>query len=100
MAIYDLLAEHYDAVTGDPATEATFIDTTIKNAHNQAATLLEVACGTGAIMAPLIDRYHVSGLDISPAMLAIARQKLPEGTPLYLADMRCFKLDVKFDVIV
>ncbi len=41
----------------------------------------------------------MSGLDISAAMLDIARQKLPEGTPLHLADMRQFKLDVRFDVI-
>ncbi len=95
-----MLAGHYDAVTGDPVTEVTFIDDTIKHAHNQATTLLEVACGTGGIIAPLAGRYQVSGLDISPSMLAVARQKLPEGTPLYLADMRCFKLSVSFDVIV
>ena len=99
MAIYDLLAGHYDALTGDPATEATFLDGTIKQAHSQAATLLEVACGTGSIIAPLADRYQVSGLDISPAMLAIARQKLPAGTPLHLGDIRCFKIDMRFDVI-
>jgi SAM-dependent methyltransferase len=100
MAVYDLLAGHYDAVTGDPATEVAFIDSTIKHAHSQAATLLEVACGTGGIIASLTGRYQVSGLDISKAMLAIARKKLPEGTPLHLADMRCFKLDMRFDVIV
>ena len=33
-------------------------------------------------------------------MLAVARDKLPEGTPLYLADMSHFKLDVKFDAII
>jgi len=95
-----MLAGHYDAVTGDPVTEVTFIDDTIRHAHNQATTLLEVACGTGGIIAPLASRYQVSGLDISPSMLAVARQKLPERTPLYLADMRRFKLGVSFDVIL
>ncbi len=95
-----MLAGHYDAVTGDPVMEVTFIDDTIKHARNQATTLLEVACGTGGIIAPLASRYQVSGLDISPSMLAVARQKLPEGTALYLADMRCFKLGASFDVIV
>ena len=33
-------------------------------------------------------------------MLAVARKKLPGGTPLHLADMSCFKLNVKFDVII
>ncbi len=100
MATYDLLARHYDAVTGDSSTETAFIDNIIKRAHGQAVTLLEVACGTGGIIAPLAGRYRVSGLDISPDMLAVARKKLPEGTPLHLADMSCFNLNVKFDAII
>lgn len=100
MASYDLLAAHYDAVTGDSATEATFIDGIIKHACGRAVTLLELACGTGGIIARLASRYQVSGLDISPGMLAVAREKLPEGTPLYLADMSNFKLETTFDAIV
>jgi SAM-dependent methyltransferase len=100
MAAYDLLAPHYDAVTGDAAHEAAFIRSIIEQRHSQAATLLDVACGTGGITALLARTYQVSGLDISPGMLDIARQKLPAGTPLYLADMTCFRLDVKFDVVV
>src|SRR6478735_5387127 len=90
MADYDLLARHYDAVTGDSSTETAFIDSLIRQCNGQAVTLLEVACGTGGIIAPLAGRYRVSGLDISPAMLAVARTKLPEGTQLYLADMSGF----------
>src|ERR1700733_5931249 len=100
VAIYDLLARHYDAVTGDSSTETAFIDSIIKNAHGQAMTVLEVACGTGGIIAELAGRYQVSCLDISPGMLAVARDKLPEGTPLHLADMSHFKLNVKFDAII
>jgi SAM-dependent methyltransferase len=33
-------------------------------------------------------------------MLAVARKKLPEGTPLHLADMSCFNLNVKFDAVI
>ena len=33
-------------------------------------------------------------------MLAVARKRLPEGTPLHLADMSCFKLDVNFDAVI
>lgn len=99
MAAYDLLAAHYDAVTGDSATEATFIDGIIKHTCPRAVTLLEVACGTGDIIARLAGRYQVSGLDISPGMLAAAREKLPERTPLYLADMSSFKLETTFDAI-
>lgn len=100
MAIYDVLARHYDAVTGDSSTESGFIDSIIKGARDQVVTLLDVACGTGGIIAALAGGYQVSGLDISPGMLAIARTKLPGGTPLHLADMSRFNLNVKFDAII
>ena len=100
MADYDLLAPYYDAVTGGAATEAAFIHDIIERRHGQAATLLDLACGTGGITALLAGAYQVSGLDISPGMLAVAREKLPGGTPLYLADMTSFRLNASFDVIV
>ena len=100
MADYDLLAPHYDAVTGGAATEAAFIHDIIERRHGQAATLLDLACGTGGVTALLAGAYQVSGLDISPGMLAMAREKLPGGTQLYLADMTSFRLDARFDVIV
>jgi SAM-dependent methyltransferase len=100
MATYDSLARHYDAVTGDSATEAGFVHGIIERCHGRAATLLDVACGTGGITALLAGAYQVSALDISPGMLAVAREKLPGGTPLYLADMTSFRLDATFDVIV
>ncbi len=95
-----MLARHYDAVTGDSSTEAAFIDGVIRQASHRAVTLLEVACGTGSIIALLADRYHVSGLDISPGILAVAREKLPDGTALYQADMSGFRLDTRFDAII
>jgi SAM-dependent methyltransferase len=100
MAAYDLLAPLYDAVTGDSSTEAAFIRDVIEQRHAQAVTLLDLACGTGSVTALLAGAYQVSGLDISPGMLAVARGKLPRGTPLYLADMTSFQLDARFDVIV
>lgn len=100
MATYDLLAPHYDAVTGDAATEAAFIRGIIQGRHSPAETLLDLACGTGSITALLAAAYRVSGLDISPGMLAVARGKLPGRTPLYLADMTSFRLNARFDAIV
>jgi SAM-dependent methyltransferase len=99
-ATYDSLASHYDAVTGDCATEAAFVRGLIEQRHRRAATLLDVACGTGAMAARLARAYQVSGLDISPGMLAVARSKLPAGSPLYLADMTCFRLDARFDAVI
>jgi SAM-dependent methyltransferase len=100
VADYDVLAAHYDAVTGDSATEAALIRDIIERRHGRVATLLDVACGTGAVTALLAPAYQVSGLDISPGMLAAAREKLPAGTPLHLADMTSFTLGTRFDAIV
>ena len=99
-ATYDSLAAHYDAVAGDGAAEAAFIGDLIQWRHGRAATLLDVACGTGAMTTLLARRYQVSGLDISPGMLAVARDKLPAGTPLYQADMTRFRLGTRFDAVV
>jgi SAM-dependent methyltransferase len=100
VAIYDLLAPHYDAVTGDSSTEVAFVDSIIRRAHPRPVTLLEVACGTGGILSSLTGMYQVAGLDISPGMLAVARRKLPPGTPLHLADMSHFELDTGFDAVI
>ena len=100
MAVYDLLAPHYDAVTGDSAAEAAFIHDIIERRHRPAATLLDLGCGTGSVTTLLAGAYQVSGLDISPAMLAVAREKLPTGTQLHLADMTSFRLDARFDVVL
>ena len=109
-ATYDPLAPHYDAVAGDGVAEAAFVHDLIRQRRlieprrGRAATLLDVACGTGAIAASLArgyqGGYQVSGLDISPGMLAVARAKLPAGTPLYQADMTSFRLDARFNAVV
>jgi ubiquinone/menaquinone biosynthesis C-methylase UbiE len=99
VAAYDLLAPYYDAATGDAATETAFIEAIINDAHPNPVALLEVACGTGGIINSLAGRYRVAGLDISPGMLAVARGKLPEETPLQVADMSRFELDARFDAV-
>lgn len=100
MATYDLLAPHYDAVTGDASSEEALVREILERRHGHVTTLLDVACGTGAVTLPLSRTYQVSGLDIAPGMLAVAREKLPRGTPLYVADMTSFRLDASFDAIV
>lgn len=51
--------------------------------------LLDVACGTGLSSLPMLDRgWSVTGCDISPAMLDLAREKVGERVELLEADMR------------
>jgi SAM-dependent methyltransferase len=69
------------------------------HAKTPAAALLDVACGTGGHLQFLRQWYEVEGLDLDEAMLAIARERLPE-VPLHQGDMREFELGRTFDVVV
>ncbi len=61
--------------------------------------VLDVACGTGEHLATLARRYAVAGLDLNPAMLAIARKKLPTAL-LLEADMEEFSVEKSFDALL
>ena len=65
-----------------------------------ARSLLELGCGTGALLARA---WHgdldVTGIDQSPQMLAIAHQAVP-GARLVRGDMTAFTLPARFDVVI
>nr|WP_279663429.1 class I SAM-dependent methyltransferase [Ectobacillus ponti] len=65
--------------------------------------VLDVACGTGSIALPLLQRgFSVAGTDLSEDMLTVAQQKLAEHgfqIPLYQQDMRGLELPGQFDVV-
>lgn len=70
------------------------------NRYNPATkTILDIACGTGAQAKYLAEHYAVTGLDLSPEMVEIAKAKVPSGEFL-VADMCDFSLDVCFDTAV
>jgi SAM-dependent methyltransferase len=63
-------------------------------------TILELACGTGRLLAPLLEAgYRVAGVDLQEAALERARRRLaPWGdrARLVRADMRDYALDQRF----
>jgi SAM-dependent methyltransferase len=62
--------------------------------------LLDIACGTGLSALPMLDRgWTVTGCDISPAMLDLAREKIGERADLLEADMRELPDLGEFDLI-
>src|SRR5262252_7862054 len=65
--------------------EATTRETMSRLRLRPADRLLDVGCGTGALLERL-SRIHppslLAGVDPSPEMLAVARTKLPEGIEL------------------
>ena len=70
----------------------------IQARHSSAATLLDVACGTGKHLERLSQHYQVEGLDLNPDLLEIAQSRLPD-VPLHVGDMADFALGKRFDVI-
>jgi SAM-dependent methyltransferase len=94
-------AQVYDVLYGqmkDYDADVELLHTWIQAAKPGAASLLDVACGTGLHMERLKRFYDVEGLDVSEAMLAIAAERNPEA-PLHLGDMRHFELDRRFDAV-
>lgn len=99
MADYDLFAEHYDIIMGDPIDKVKFIKNLIHSHAPNAKTVLELACGTGAVLKQFEEEYNVSGLEFSPEMCKKAEEKFPEGT-IVQGDMRNFSLGTAYDVIL
>lgn len=63
--------------------------------------VLEIGVGTGRVAKHLLDLgFDVTGLDIHPGMLNIARKKLGAQASLVQGDMRSLDLDEKYDTVI
>ncbi len=71
----------------------------IKSHRPSAVSLLELGCGTGALLAGLAGDMQITGIDLSPEMLRIATRRLP-GVRLVEGDISTFSLGEQFDVVV
>jgi len=96
---YEQFSRFYDIVMGDRSNAADFIRGLLEKYKPEAKTVLEIACGTGAILGFLADTYEVTGLDRSRQMLALARKKLPH-IRFYQQSITSFCVARQFDAIV
>ena len=99
MKSYSEFAKFYDAAMGDRTKMAERFRQLILQNRPEAETVLELGCGTGAVIAHLSEEFEVTGLDLSSEMLSIARKKLPLVS-FFKDDMVSFKLGKKFDIII
>jgi SAM-dependent methyltransferase len=93
--VYDLL---YEAAGKDYAGESADLHALIQARTPGAASLLDVACGTGAHLVHLRQWYEAVGVDVDPDMLAQARRRLPD-VEFVEDDMRSFRLGRRFDAV-
>lgn len=99
---YDAMAPVYDDFTGHYESEAWIADL-VKLLERHGLTgkrLLDVGCGTGTSFLPMLAQgWEVTGCDISPAMLALAREKAGEAVQLAVADMLDLPEFGEFDLV-
>lgn len=71
-----------------------------EEAGMEGRRLLDVACGTGLSFIPMLERgWEVTGCDVSPVMLDLARDKVGQRAELLEADMRELPELGEFDLI-
>jgi SAM-dependent methyltransferase len=99
MTAYERFSRFYDAVMDDPAPRAQQVVDWVNKYLPDASSLLELGCGTGSILERLKWVPSLTGLDISPEMLAVAREKLPDAR-LVEGDMKAFSFGETFEVVI
>jgi len=100
---YERMSAHYDLFTSldDYPRWTAILDGFISLYGNDGRRLLDVGCGTGKSTLAFLDRgYDVTGCDISPAMIALARRKRPNyADHFHVSDMRYIDGPQAYDVI-
>jgi SAM-dependent methyltransferase len=99
---YDALAPGYDQFTAhhDQARWTALILELAAAAGLAGSRVLDVGCGTGSAIPPMLDRgYAVTGVDISPAMIAVAAEKVGARAELHVGDMRDLPVLGRFDLV-
>lgn len=107
MSCYEALAASYDGLTRDIPYEKylRFFKTLLRRHGVTAATVLDLACGTGSLSVLLAKHgYRVLGVDRSEEMLTVAAEKameLEENQPFFVAQpMQRLKIPEPVDACV
>lgn len=96
---FDRLAPYWDDGLNK---DNKIINTILDNAGvKSGCDVLDVACGTGVLISDYLERsvHSVTGIDISPEMLKIAKQKYPQAE-FILNDAEKTEFDKEFDCIM
>jgi len=99
---FSQLSKVYDEIMADIDYDlwTKFIFKQLAKHGWQGSSILDLGCGTGNSLVPLLDKkFRLAGLDASAEMLAIAKEKCP-SVDLHQADFRDFELEENFDLII
>lgn len=99
---YQAMAPVYDDFTAHHDYEGWLTDLLkiLERRGLAGRRLLDVACGTGKSFLPMLPRgWQVTGCDISPAMVALAEEKVGRRVEFAVADMRELPKLGEFDLV-
>lgn len=99
MIAYAKFAAFYDQIMGDRTVDVERIRGYIQRYLPSAGSLLELGCGTGAVLAEFAPDLTIAGVDRSPDMLAVAAGRVPQAR-LVESDITAFDLGTQFDVVI
>lgn len=102
--MYDKIAHYYDLLHDNLREDIEFI---IRLAEESGGPVLELGCGTGRLLLPLVRvGQETTGLDASKVMLSIAKAKLTDERPavrgrarLEHGDIADFELEQKYGLV-
>ncbi len=101
--LYERFAAEWDRARqrGDGRMERPWLDRFLASMPCNGGKVLDLGCGTGEPIARhLLERgCEVTGVDASPSMIEICRQRLPDASWI-VADMRSLDLGSRFDGVV
>ena len=95
--------QFYDVSVADWPGEIDFYMGLAKDVKEKGGSILEIGCGTGRVALRLAtEGISVTGMDLSPEMIAAARQKSQgvSNVRWVEGDMKDFDLRERFDLII
>ncbi|MBE6799894.1 MAG: class I SAM-dependent methyltransferase [Ruminococcaceae bacterium] len=99
ISFFDNLAAGWDA---EQIPKDVIIEKILDNGGvEEGKDILDIACGTGTLFPFYFERKvnSVTGIDISPEMTKIAKEKFPE-IKVICGDAEEYRFDKKFDIIM
>ncbi len=99
-ASYEKIVDWYDNARTKTLMEKEYLDLVLT--HLKPGTfILDLGCGTGEPIAKFFieNEMHVTGIDGSPKMIALCKERFPEQQ-WQVGDMRKINLNRKFDAVI
>lgn len=100
---YNEIVRYYDLLMDSGYYDHKSMGRTIQSLIGQRKRLLELGIGTGRLAEVLLkldSNYDITGIDFSPAMLDLAKKRLPSHVSLIECDVAEMNLDRKFNVAI